>query len=305
VNLEIAFLIVGLTLFVMVYAVLAILFRKKVDSDKRLHLATAPAKAKGIQWELLLRKLEGFFKPLGEILPKSPEDMSKQEKRLAQAGYRRKDAVMLFRGAQVGCALAVLFLALVTGNFYKNLILSLVGSAFVGAFIPDFWLKRSIDSRQEKIQLALPDALDLSVVCVEAGLGLDEALVRIASELEKPYPELAEEFKLRNIEINMGRSRQQAFRNLADRTGVEDLKSLIAILIQTDRFGTSIGQALRVFSDSLRLRRRQRAKEKAAKLPVKMIPVMVIFIFPGVFVALVGPAAIQIVRQLLPALGGQ
>ena len=146
---------------------------------------------------------------------------------------------------------------------------------------------------------------DLAVVCVEAGLGLDQSLMRIAEELQEPHPELSDEFKLRNIEINMGRTRQDAFRNLAERCASDDMKALVAILIQTDRFGTSVGTALRVFADSLRLKRRQRARERAAKLPVKMIPVMVVFVFPSIFVVIVGPAVIQIMRNLLPMLAGQ
>lgn len=303
-NLEIAVIVVGLAFFLAAYAVLAMLFRRTVDSDKRLRVVSEKEEEKGIQWRNILTTLEALFKPLGEILPKSPEDMSNQERRLAQAGFRRKDAVILFRGAQVGMALATFAAIAISGNLYKNIIVAVVGSAFLGAVLPDLWLKSRTSSRKEKIRLALPDALDLAVVCVEAGLGLDQSLMRISDELSKPYPELCEELKLRNIEINMGRSRQEAFRNLAERTGSEDLKSLVAILIQTDRFGTSIGQALRVFSDSLRVRRKQRAKEAAAKLPVKMIPVMVVFIFPSIFVALVGPAVIQIIHQLLPALGG-
>ena len=164
------------------------------------------------------------------------------------------------------------------------------------------WLNHSVGARRERITLALPDALDLAVVCVEAGLGLDQALMRIAEELRGSHPELSEEFRLRNIEINMGRSRADAFRNLSVRTGSDDVKALTAILIQTDRFGTSVGTALRVFAESLRLKRRQRARERAAKLPVKMIPVMVLFIFPSVFVVIVGPAVIQIIRMLLPLL---
>ncbi len=147
--------------------------------------------------------------------------------------------------------------------------------------------------------------MDLAVIAVEAGLGLDQALMRVGSEITSAHPELADELRLRNLEVNMGRSRADALRNLAERTGVEDLKALVAILIQTDRFGTSVGQALRTFSDSLRTKRRQRAEEAAAKLAIKMVVPMVVFIFPGVFIVILGPAFISIMRNLLPGLAGQ
>ena len=155
------------------------------------------------------------------------------------------------------------------------------------------------------IQYALPDAMDLAVISVEAGLGLDQALLRVGQEIRVAHPDLGDELYLRNVEINMGRSRHEAFRNLADRCGIEDLQALVAILIQTDRFGTNVGQALRTFSDSLRTKRRQRAEEQAAKLAIKMIVPMVLFIFPGVFIVMLGPALLAIVNNLIPAMAGQ
>ena len=155
------------------------------------------------------------------------------------------------------------------------------------------------------IQYGLPDAMDLAVISVEAGLGLDQALLRVGQEIRIAHPDLADELYLRNVEINMGRSRREAFRNLADRAGVEDLQALVAILIQTDRFGTNVGQALRTFSDSLRTKRKQRAEEQAAKLAIKMIVPMVLFIFPGVFIVMLGPALLSIVNNLIPAMAGQ
>jgi len=301
VNITIGLFIVALTIFIAVYAVLVVAFRPRVDIDKRVRLPRASA-AERRSWREMLRSLETLFKPLGEIIPRSPEEMSKYEKLLVQAGYRRKDAVILFYGSQVAVALVVLGITAITGYLYTNLIVSLAISIFCGIFLPNMWLNHSVGARRERITLALPDALDLAVVCVEAGLGLDQALMRIAEELRGSHPELSEEFRLRNIEINMGRSRADAFRNLSVRTGSDDVKALTAILIQTDRFGTSVGTALRVFAESLRLKRRQRARERAAKLPVKMIPVMVLFIFPSVFVVIVGPAVIQIIRMLLPLL---
>jgi tight adherence protein C len=166
--------------------------------------------------------------------------------------------------------------------------------------IPRFMLKRIIRKRQLRVRLGLPDALDLTVICVEAGLGLDQALLRVGEDLRHVHPELSDEFRLVNLELRAGKPRAEALRNLADRTGVDDLRALVAVLIQTDRFGTSIAQALRVHSDSLRTERRQRAEEAAAKTTIKMVPVLVLFVFPSMFFVSLGPAAIQMIRYLLP-----
>jgi tight adherence protein C len=213
--------------------------------------------------------------------------------------------VLLLNGSHVAVFLLLLFGCASLGYLYRQPVISFALSLFLAAAIPDFWLRTRIQKRQDALQFALPDAMDLAVIAVEAGLGLDQALLRVGDEIKIAHPELADELRLRNLEVNMGRSRSEALRNLADRTGVEDLKALVAILIQTDRFGTSVGQALRTFSDSLRVKRRQRAEEQAAKLAIKMVVPMVIFIFPGVFIVILGPAFIAIVRDLLPTLGGQ
>jgi tight adherence protein C len=302
VNFQVALLVLGGLIFVIFFTLLVALFRRGVDVVDRVQMGRSAKVVKG--WVDYLRSFESVFKPLGEVIPRSAEEMSRQEKRLVQAGIRRKDAVVLFHGTQFALALLFVSLSLLMLPASRMTIVWLLISIFMGAAIPDIWLSRAIDGRKERIQLAIPDALDLAVICVEAGLGLDQSMLRISEELEGPYPDLADEFRLRNIEINMGRNRTEAFRNLAMRTGVEDLKALVAILIQTDRFGTSVGQSLRVFADSLRVKRQQRARERAAKLPIKMIPIMVLFIFPSIFVVVVGPAVIQIIRALIPVLGG-
>ena len=174
----------------------------------------------------------------------------------------------------------------------------------LGMVLPDLWLRRRISKRKENIQLALPDMMDLSVVCVEAGIALDQALQRIGKELRQPHPDLSDELRLYNLEVNAGWKRPDALRNLASRTGVDDVRSLVASLIQTDRFGTSIAYSLRIFSDSLRVKRRQRAEEKAAKMNVKIVVPLVIFIFPAVFAVVAGPAIIGLVRDLLPLMAG-
>jgi tight adherence protein C len=160
-----------------------------------------------------------------------------------------------------------------------------------------------IKRRQTKIRLSLPDGLDLMVICVEAGLGLDQALTRVSQEIAFAHPALSEELQLVTLETRAGRPRADALRNIALRTGVDDIRALVAVLVQTDRFGTSIAQALRVHSDSLRTERRQRAEEAAAKTTIKMVPVLVLCLFPAMFIVSLGPAAIQVIRQVRPMIG--
>jgi tight adherence protein C len=178
-----------------------------------------------------------------------------------------------------------------------------VGAASAGYFIPMLWLRHAINQRKEKLLDAFPDALDLLVVCVEAGLGLDAAINRVSSEIHFAHRVLAEELNLVSLELRTGLSRAEALKNLSRRIDLEEVSSLVALLVQTDKFGTSIGQSLRVHSDAMRVNRQLRAEELAAKLPVKMLFPLVFFIFPSLFVVVVGPAAIKIARTLLPSLG--
>ncbi|HEY7615870.1 MAG TPA: type II secretion system F family protein, partial [Terriglobales bacterium] len=196
-------------------------------------------------------------------------------------------------GALVGLALAVLF-----GAGTDALLYFLVGGIGLGFLLPGFFLKRKIRMRQDRIRLALADALDLTVICVEAGLSLDQALSRVGEDLRYAHPDLSDEFRLVNLEMRAGKPRPEALRNLAERTGAEDIKALVAVLIQTDRFGTSVTQALRVHSDSLRTERRQRAEEQAAKTTIKMIPALVVFVLPSMFFVTLGPAVIGLIHTL-------
>jgi tight adherence protein C len=295
---------IGVLIFLAAFLALYGLFKRPVNLRERLNTASAE-NPDDTGLRAILKRLENVLLPIGEMLPRSPAEMSRQEKKLVQAGIRRRDAVLLLNAAHVVIALLFLLCFAATGYLYRKPMLFIVLSIFGGAALPDVWLKRRIEHRKQNIQHALPDAMDLTVISIEAGLGIDQALMRVGQEIRTAHPDLADELQLRNLEVNMGRSRSDAFRNLAERTGVEDLKALIAILIQTDRFGTSVGQALRTFSDALRTKRRQRAEEQAAKLAIKMIVPMVMFIFPGVFIVILGPAAIAIVRDLLPKLTGQ
>jgi tight adherence protein C len=174
----------------------------------------------------------------------------------------------------------------------------LAAGAGLGYYLPRFGLKVKIRRRQEAIRLGLADALDLLVICVEAGLGLNQALARVAEEIMHACPPLSEELHLVNLEMRAGTSRPEALRHLSERTGVEDLQSLVAMLVQTDRFGTSIAQSLRVHSDTLRTKRRQRAEEAAAKTTIKLVFPLVLFIFPAMFVVILGPAILHILEQL-------
>jgi len=293
---------IGCLIFLTSLLVLHGLFKRPLNLRERLNSSAVMDSEETVG---LLKRLEKVLIPIGEMLPRSPAEMSRQERRLVQAGIRRKDAVLLLNASHLLIAGLLLLLFASKGYLYRQPMLFGVLSLLGGAAIPDIWLKSRTEKRKLNIQHGLPDAMDLAVIAIEAGLGLDQALSRVGNEIRVAHPDLADELHLRNLEVNMGRSRSDAFRNLADRTGVEDLKALVAILIQTDRFGTSVGQALRTFSDSLRTKRRQVAEEKAAKLAIKMVVPMMLFIFPGILIVILGPAMIAIVRDLLPALAGQ
>jgi len=241
-------------------------------------------------------RIEQVIDPITKAVPLSPADVSRTRAWLIQAGYR--DAIHMnyyfgarVLGAFVGFALVILF------SGFDNPFL-LAGVPGMGFFLPRFVLKRMIRDRQQRIRLALPDALDLTVICVEAGLALDQAMMRVGQDLHHAHPDLSDEFHLVNLEMRAGKPRAEALRNLVDRTGVDDIRSLVGTLIQTDRFGTSVAQALRVHSDSLRTERRQRAEEQAAKTTIKMVPPLVIFVLPSIIFVTIGPAVISLIRQL-------
>jgi tight adherence protein C len=224
--------------------------------------------------------------------------------KLARAGYREPQATALYAGLRIALALMFGTLAFV---LFPLLGVSARAALFLGTYFgvlgwltPLWLLNQAVRGRQRVLQRSLPDALDLLVVSVEAGLGLDQALSRVGTELAFAYPDLADELKLINLELRAGKPRSEALRNLADRTGVDDLSSLVTMLIQTDKFGTSVAQSLRVYSETLRTKRRQRAEEAAAKTGVKMVFPLVTCIFPAIWVVTIGPAAIQFITVLFP-----
>ena len=241
----------------------------------------------------------GAMKRLGEKAPHSPKEMGSLRLRLVQAGFRRDEALTIFFGIRVTFALA-LFALFATSIFTRPNILVALGGLGMGYVLPGMALARLAKRRAHRIRLSLADMLDLLVVSVEAGLGLDQALQRVGAELEFAYPELSDELRLINLELRAGKPRAEALRNLADRTGVDDLSSLVTMLIQTDKFGTSVAQSLRVYSESLRTKRRQRAEEAAAKTGVKMVFPLVLCIFPAIWIVTIGPAAIKFITVLFP-----
>jgi tight adherence protein C len=248
------------------------------------------------------RSIVGALKRVGRVAPRSVSEMGKLQQRLVQAGYRSHDAIIVFFGLRIGIAL-IAFAALATSLFVRpNLMTALAGCA-LGYLLPGMVLARLAASRQHRLRLGLPDALDLLVVSVEAGLGLDQALQRVADEIAFAHRELADELRLVNLELRAGKARTDALRALAERTGVDDLSSLVAMLVQTDRFGTSIAQSLRVHAETMRTKRRQRAEEAAAKTGVKMVFPLVFCIFPAVWVVTIGPAAIKFIQVVVPMSG--
>ena len=236
------------------------------------------------------------LKKFGSVTPQSTNEMGKLQQKLVTAGYRAHEAVAVFFGIRLGCALLAFVL---TAALQPKLPLALAACA-LGYLLPSMALGRMAKKRQHRIRCGLPDALDLLVVSVEAGLGLDQAIQRVGEELDFAHPDLSSELRLINFELRAGKARVDALRNLADRTGVEDIASLVAMLVQTDKFGTSVAQSLRVHSDTVRTKRRQRAEEAAAKTGVKMVFPLVFCIFPAVWVVTIGPAAIKFVQIIGP-----
>jgi len=239
------------------------------------------------------------LKRIGAMAPQSRSEMGKLQQRLVTAGYRQHEAVAIFFGIRLGCALAIFALLATPIVMKPNLLVALVGCG-AGYLLPSMALGRLAKKRQHQILLGLPDALDLLVVSVEAGLGLDQAMQRVGTELDFACPELSEELRLINLELRAGKARVDALHNLAERTGVDDIISLVAMLVQTDKFGTSVAQSLRVHSDTVRTKRRQRAEEAAAKIGVKMVFPLVFCIFPSIWVVTIGPAIIKFIEVIVP-----
>lgn len=246
------------------------------------------------------QQMEKVLTPFSRVLPKSPSEVSLSRLWLMQAGWREDRHLTIYFGIR-GLLGFVLLIGVLFSGVYVREPLLLVAVPMLGYWLPRMVLKRRIRARNLQIRLGLPDVLDLMVVSVEAGLGLDQALGRVASEMIRVHPALCDELQLVQRETRVGKLRAEAMRDMCKRADVDDLRTLTAVLIQTERFGTSIAQALRVHSEALRLERKQRAEEAAAKTSIKMIPVLVFFIFPPLLMMTLGPAAIAFLRVVMPA----
>jgi len=249
-----------------------------------------------------------ILEKLGKYMPQNPKDMTVMQRKLVRAGFRSENALRMLYGAKLGFGILVpvLMILLVSGSASdpSNKFLAILGAAAFGFFGPNEYVKIIGQRRQKDIQRGLSNSLDLMVVCVESGLGLDQAIMQVAKELEHAHPAISEEFALVNLELKAGKRRVEALRNLAERAGVPDLKKLVAVLIQADRFGTSIAQSLRGHADFMRVQARQIAEEKAAKLGVKLVFPIFFCILPSLFVVTVGPVTMKIIRELIPMMNG-
>jgi tight adherence protein C len=247
----------------------------------------------------------GAVEHFEHLLPKSQEEISIVLQRLQRAGYRNESAVKIFYGCKVLVPLLLCFISLVTrlaslGPFFVYA--SCLGLGFLA---PDFWLGRIIKGRQKKMERGLPDVLDLLVICIEAGLSLDQATARTAEELKGAQPELCDEFSVLVLEQRAGRARSDAWKHLAERTGVDSLRNLVSVLVQSEQFGTSVAKVLRQHADSQRAQRIQKVEEMAAKTSVKLVFPLVFFIFPALFLVVLGPAVILMMEQFKTLLNAQ
>jgi len=243
--------------------------------------------------------LPALVRRVRRFVPKSPKDMGRIERMLSGAGYYGPWPATVFALAQI--TVPIVFGASVIrllGWGTVGLVFAAI-AALVGYFLPDLWLGRAVERRRREIRNGLPDAIDLLIVCIESGSGIDQALGRVSEELAIAYPALARELELIATETRAGKPRLEAFRNFAERTKVDDVRSLVNMLVQTDRFGTSIGQALRTHAETSRTKRRQRAEEKAAKLGVKLLFPLVLCLFPAFYLVVLGPSMIRIFRQFV------
>lgn len=241
---------------------------------------------------------ERVASPLQRLVPPSPKEAHKLQRKLMHAGYRSASASAIYRAIQlvalITLPIIVLFACLIMGRPINSAFGWFLFAGALGFLGPRIVLDKLIKKRQQLITWGMADVLDLMVVCIEAGLGLNAAMVRVSQELKTVHPDISDEFELANLEMRVGRERDEAFRNLAERSGVEDLSSFVAMLIQADRFGTSIAQAVRVYSDSMRTQRRQRAEQAAQKAAVKLLFPLACFLFPVLFIVILGPAAIRL-----------
>lgn len=281
------------------------LFRQPDVAAQRLEqLAQSDVAQPKITAQKELHKIAAqVAEPLEKLAPISAEKAKKLQKKLMYAGFLSPQATIIYRSLQftflISLPLITFLVWLSFGYAIRDSYKWLMLATFIGYVVPRQTLDNLVAGRQQRLRWGLADALDLMVVSIESGLGLNVALVRVGHEIKKVHPDISHEFELVNLEIQVGREREVAFRNLAERTGVDDLRSFCAILIQADRFGTSIARAVRVYSDSLRTKRRQRAEQAAQKAAVKLLLPLALFLFPTLFIIILGPAAIHLMRDFI------
>jgi tight adherence protein C len=245
-------------------------------------------------------RLMGVLKALGQQVGSGRKDTNEIRQFLIQAGYTDPNAASIYWATRVSLAVGLGGLGIlglpVMGVSSTQLLMGIGWLGGLGWIGPAFYVRRRLKARQKEVQLALADMLDMLVVCVEAGLGLNQALVRVADEIDHVSPVMSEQLAMVNLEMRAGTPRDEALKNLAERTGLADIRSLVNMMIQTDRFGTSVADALRVHSETMRTKRRQRAEEAAAKTTIKLVFPLVLFVFPAMFVVVIGPSALAIYR---------
>jgi tight adherence protein C len=288
-----------LIIFLLISSAGLILFYREAMLQRITAVTTQRAKPRGIKGTIQQTgaSLTSVVEQFERVLPKSKEEVSVVQQRLIRAGYRNDSTLKFFYGAKLVTPLVLCTLLLVTGiGHYSPFFFYLVALG-VGFMIPDFWLTNRIKKRQARITRGLPDVLDLLVICVEAGLSLDQGLARTAEELTTTRPDLSDELSVVALEQAAGRPRGEAWKNFADRTDVESVRNLVSVLVQSEKFGTSIARTLRVHSDTLRTQRRQKIEEQAAKTTVKLVFPLVFFIFPSIFVVTLGPAVLIMVES--------
>jgi tight adherence protein C len=295
-------LLVTMSVALLVFAVAGIAPARAYEVRRKLASFRIPGSRPVEERSDRRERVEALIEEMGEkILPRG-SDRSERRARLVRAGYYSPGAVPLYYGARllmtIGFATVLFLMGSLRGLSPALAILMGATGAGIGWLLPQIFLSRKTRARQKDMQKALPDALDLMVTCVEAGLGLNQALVRVSEEIGYVSHVMGDEMRLVNLEIRAGTPRAEALRHLGERTGLADLRTLTAMLVQTDRFGTSIARALRVHSDTMRIKRRQRAEEAAAKTTIKLVFPLVLFIFPAMFVVILGPAMLHILKTL-------
>ena len=287
------------TVAIMGALVYALIPEESEIAGRLSQLLDAPGPVRELKFqENVMERLRATLAQVGNLVS-SKSMSSKSQLMMVRAGFRSPEAMAAINGMRLLLPIGLAAIALFSGWYRSSPFFILFVAAIVGYMLPEMWLMRRIRARQNRMRLAVPDGLDLLVICVEAGLGLDQALLRVSEELNIAHRDLSDELQQVTAEMRLGKSRTDALRELARRTGLDDIKALVAMLVQTERFGTSIAQSLRVHSDDLRMKRRQRAEELAAKISAKMVPVLVFFIFPALMIVAIGPAVIAIMRELM------